>query len=135
MTQSGGQKVTLWGFTNATWLNGKTVTVIANNPALGTFSFYFSGQDGESGSDTGNTAPSDPSNVCRAVRLECGQSLGSDIIYVGDLNVSSSQYMAALSLTGQFSIEIVGENIPAEGVFIDTNGSADTDGVQVTLLY
>src|SRR5579863_4142436 len=34
-----GQKVVLWGFTTATYFNGKTVTVIDNNPATGEFRF------------------------------------------------------------------------------------------------
>lgn len=129
-----GQKVVLWGFTTATYFNGKVVTVIDNNPVTGAFRFAFTNADVSSTSDTGKTAPA-PAQHYRAIRLECSQSLGTDLIYVGDLNVSSTQYMAALSLAGQLSIEIASENIPPESLWIDTNGTADTDEVQVTVIY
>ena len=130
-----GQQVTLWGFTTATYFNGKRISVIDNNPALNSFRFYFTHADVAATGDGGETAPS-PFQHYRAIRLECSQSLGTDIIYVGDLNVSSTQYMAALSLAGQLSIEIAGENIPPEGVFIATNGaSTANDAVMVTCIY
>jgi len=127
-----GQQVTLWGFTTATYFNGKRVTVIDNNPATLSWRFYFNHADVASTSDAGKTAPS-PAQHYRAIRLECGQGNGTDFVYVGDLNVSSTQYMAALSLAGQLSIEIASENIPPEGIFID--GTAGTDTVQVSVLY
>lgn len=128
-----GQQVTLWGFTTATYFNGKRITVIDNNPALNSFRFYFTHANVASTADSsGRTAPS-PAQHYRAIRLECGQGNGTDFVYVGDLNVSSTQYMAALSLAGQLSIEIAGENIPPEGLFID--GTANTDVVQVSLIY
>jgi len=133
-----GQKVILWGFTTTVGLllNGKVVTVIANNPAAGTFSFYFAHADDLSAglADAGNTAPA-PFQHYRAIRLECSQALSTDLIYVGDGNVSSTQYMACLSLAGQLSIELASENIPPEGIWIDTSGSASTDQVMVTLIY
>jgi hypothetical protein len=128
-----GQQVTLWGFTTATYFNGKRITVIDNNPATNSFRFYFKHADVASTADaTGLTAPS-PFQHYRAIRLECGQSNGSDFVYVGDLNVSSTQYMAALSLAGQLAIEIAGENIPPEGLFLD--GTAGTDTCQVSVIY
>ena len=127
-----GQQVTLWGFTTATYFNGKTVTVLDNNPADGSFRFYFTHADVGSTNDAGKTAAA-PAQTYRAVRLEVGQGNGTDWVYVGDGNVSSSQYMAALSLTGQPSIVIAGDNIPANRIFIDGTTSA-TDTVQVTLL-
>ncbi len=127
-----GQQVTLWGFTTATYFNGKRVTVIDNNPALKSWRFYFNHADVASTADAGNTAPS-PFQHYRAIRLECGQGNGTDFVYVGDLNVSSTQYMAALSLAGQLSIEIASENIPPEGIFID--GTSGSDTVQVTVIY
>lgn len=128
-----GQQVTLWSFTTATYFNGKRITVLDNNPATNSFRFYFKHADVASTADTtGLTAPS-PFQHYRVIRLECSQTLGTDIIYVGDLNVSSTQYMAALSLTGQFSIEIAGENVPPEGVWI--TGTGPTDSCQVTLIY
>lgn len=127
-----GQQVTLWGFTTATYFNGKTVTVSNSNPAADSFSFVFDHSNVSSTDDTGYTAAA-PVERYRAIRLECGQSNGSDFVYVGDGNVSSSRYAAALSLTGQLSIEIAGENIPPERVFID--GSADTDTVQISCIY
>ena len=129
-----GQKVVLWGFTTATYFNGKTVTIIDNDPVTGAFRFYFTHANVSSTSDAGNTAPI-PKQQYRAVRLECGQSLGSDIIYVGDLNVSSTQYMAALSLSGQAAIMLASENIRAEEIFIDTSGTSSNDVCQITLIY
>jgi len=130
-----GQQVTLWGFTTATYFNGKRVTVIDNDPKTLSFRFYINHADvGSTADTTGRTAPS-PTQHYRAIRLECSQSLGTDLIYVGDLNVSSTQYMSCLSLAGQLSVEIASENIPPEGLFIDTSGSVSTDAVQVTLIY
>lgn len=129
-----GQQVTLWGFSTATYFNGKVVSVLDCNPAAGSFRFYFNHADVASTNDTGNTAAC-PFQHYRAVRLECGQGLSTDIIYVGDLNVSSTRYVAALSLSGQLSVEIAGDNIPADRIFIDTSGTGAGDTVQVSLLY
>lgn len=129
---AGGQQVTLWGFTVATYFNAKVVSVIDCNPANGSFRFYFNHADVASTADTGNTAAS-PFQHYRVVRLECSLSNGTDIVYVGDLFVSPTRYFAALSLAGQFSIEVASENIPADRIFID--GTADTDSVQVSLIY
>jgi hypothetical protein len=131
---AGGQQVTLWGFATATYFNGKVVSVIDCDPNAGSFRFYFAHADVASTVDTGNTAAS-PFQHYRMVRLECGQGLGSDLIYVGDLNVSSTRYFACLSLTGQFATEIASENIPADRIFILTNGSGSGDTVQVSLIY
>jgi hypothetical protein len=129
---AGGQQVTLWGFTTATYFNGRTVTVLDCNPALNSFRFYFNNANVASTADAGNTATS-PFQHYRVVRLECSQTLGTDIIYVGDLNVSSTRYFAALSLAGQFSIEVASENIPADRIWI--TGTGPTDSVQVSLIY
>ena len=127
-----GQQVTLWGFTTATYFNGKTITVLDNNPSNGSFRFYFNHANVANTADTGNTAAS-PVQRYRTVRLECGQGNGTDLVYVGDLNVSSSRYVAALSLAGQLAIEISSDNIPADRIFIDATSSSDT--VQVSLIY
>jgi hypothetical protein len=127
-----GQQVVLWGFSTATYFNGKKVSVIGNDPSTKSFSFYFNHADVSVTSDTGNTAPI-PAERYRAIRLEAGQGNGTDLVYVGDLNVSYTQYMAALSLTGQLSIEIASENIPPEGLFID--GTSGSDTVQVSVIY
>jgi hypothetical protein len=133
---AGGQQVTLWGFTTATYFNGKTVSVTSNNPQAKSFSFNIAGGGVPfnlgSTADAGNTAPI-PVQRYRAVRLECSQSIGTDIIYVGDLNVSSSRYVAALSLAGQLSVEIAGENIPADRIFI--TGTSSADSCQISLIY
>jgi hypothetical protein len=129
---AGGQQVVLWGFTTATYFNGKKVSVIDCNPVNGSFRFYFNHGNVGSTADTGNTAAS-PFQHYRAVRLECSQSNGTDFVYVGDLNVSATRYVAALSLSGQLSIEIASENIPADGIFID--GTTTGDSVQVSLIY
>ena len=96
---AGGQQVVLWGFTTATYFNGRKITVLDCNPQTNSFRFYFSGHDGDSASDSGNTAPI-PVQRYRAIRLECGLANGTDYVYVGDLNVSDSQYWTALSLAG-----------------------------------
>lgn len=127
-----GQQVSLWGFTTATYFNGVVVSVINCDPNSGSFSFYFNHADVLSTSDAGNTAAI-PVQRYRAVRLECSQSNSTDFVYVGDGKVSSTQYVAALSLAGQLSVEIASENIPAERVFID--GSNTGDKVQVSLVY
>jgi hypothetical protein len=131
-----GQQVTLWAFSTATYFNGKVVTVLDNNPGInggaGSFRFYFNHANVASTADAGNTAPS-PFQRYRAVRLECGQGNGTDIVYVGDLNVSSTRYVAALTLTGQLSVEIAGDNIPVDRVMID--GTSSADKVQVSLIY
>ena len=131
-----GSQVTLWGFTTATYFNGVTVQVIENNSLTGSFSFAFNhanvGSKGSPTADAGNTAPT-PWQHYRAVRLECSQNLGTDLIYVGDKNVSSTKYFACLSLAGQLAIEIVSENIPADRIFID--GTANTDTAQISLIY
>jgi hypothetical protein len=133
-----GQQITMWGFTGAgTALNGKVVSVVNCNPSAnagaGSFSFYFGTTHLVAASDTGLVAPS-PWQHYRAIRLECSQSMGSsDFIYVGDLNVSSTRYVAALSLAGQLSVEVAGENIPADRVFID--GTTSADSCQVSLIY
>jgi hypothetical protein len=129
---AGGQQVTLWGFTTATYFNAKVVSVIDCNPADGSFRFYFNHADVASTADAGNTAAS-PFQHYRVVRLECSLNLGTDLIYVGDLNVSSTRYFAVLSLTGQFSIEIASENIPADRIWITGTGASDS--VQVSLVY
>ena len=131
-----GQQVTLWGFSTATYFNGKNVSVIYNDPVTGSFSFYFNHADvasyGSPTSDAGKTAPI-PVQSYRAVRIECGQALSTDLVYVGDGNVSSSRYIACLSLAGQLSVEVAGENIRAERIFIKSSGA--TDVVQVSLIY
>ena len=126
-----GQQVTLWGFTTATYFNGKTVTVIDNNPLLGSFRFYTTHADVNSTADAGNTAAALWSHY-RVVRLECSAG-NTGIIYVGDLNVSATRYFAALSLTGQFSIEVASENIPGDRLWI--TGTVAADSVQVSTIY
>lgn len=131
---AGGQQVMLWGFATATYFNGKTVTVLDNDPTTGAFRFYFTHANVGSTADTGNTAPI-PVQRYRAVRIECAQNLGTDLVYVGDLNVSSTQYVAALSLTGQLSVVISSDNIPADRIWIVGSNGSGSDSVQVSLIY
>lgn len=130
---AGGQQVTLWGFTTATYFNGLTVSVIDNDPSTNSFRFRIAHADVNSTNDAGNTA-SAPSEHYRAVRLEVDASDSTNIVYVGDLNVTASQYMTALTLAGQSSIVIAGDNIPADRIFI-FGSSATNCKVQVTLIY
>jgi hypothetical protein len=71
-----GQQITMWGFTGtATSMNGKTVSVVNNNPSAnsgaGSFSFYFGTTFLAATSETGLVAPS-PIHVLATV-------LGSDL--------------------------------------------------------
>lgn len=129
---AGGQQVTLWGFSTATYFNGVQITVLDCDPSQDSFRFYFNHADVASTNDAGNTAAA-PVQHYRAVRIEVGQGNGTDFVYVGDLKVSASRYMAALSLTGQSSIVIAGDNIPVERIFID--GTTNGNTVQATLIY
>ena len=128
----GGDQVTLWAFTTATYFNGKTVTVIANNPVAKSFSFAFTHANVGSTADTGNTAVA-PTEQYRSVRLEVDQSAGAGKIFVGDLNVSSSQYAECLSLTAQIAAVIASGTVPPERIMCDT--SVSTTKVQVSLMY
>jgi hypothetical protein len=128
-----GQKVILWGFTTATYFNGKTVTVLDNNPATGAFRFYFTNANVASTSDAGNTAPS-PTERFRAVRIECDGANSTNIVYVGDLNVTATQYTAALTLAAQMAFEVAGENIDASQIQI-FGSSASNCQVHVSLIY
>lgn len=130
---SGGQQVTLWGFTTATYFNGKTITVLDCNPSNNSFRFYFTNANVASTSDAGNTAPS-PKERFRSIRLECSQGNSTNIVYVGDLNVTATQYAAALTLTGQMAYQISGDNIDASRICI-FGSSASNCSVQVSLLY
>lgn len=129
---SGGQQVTLWGFTTATYFNGKQVSVIANNPAANSFSFNTTHADVTSTSDAGKTA-AQPAQQYRSVRIEVDQAAGAAKIYVGDLNVSSTRYAECLTLTGQIAVTLQSGTIPADRIMLDT----DTSGkkVQVSLQY
>lgn len=131
---AGGQQVTLWGFTTATYFNGTTVTVLDNDPVTGSFRFRFNHANVGSTNDAGNTAPS-PVQRYRSVRIECAQGLGTDLVYVGDLNVSSTRYIAALSLAGQLAVEVTGDNIDASRIFIKGSNGAATDSVVVSVIY
>jgi len=129
-----GQQVTLWNFGTATYFNGCTVTVLDNDPITGAFRFRFTHANVASTADTGNTAPI-PVQRYRAVRIECAQNLGTDLVYVGDLNLSTTRYVAALSLAGQLSVEITGDNIPVDRIFIKGSNGAGTDSVVVSVIY
>jgi hypothetical protein len=128
-----GQQVILWGFTTATYFNGKKITVIDNNPLLGSFRFYFTNADVNSTADAGNTAPS-PVERFRSVRIECDAANSTNIVYVGDLNVTATQYAAALTLAGQLAWSISGDNIDASQIEI-FGSSATNCSVHVSLIY
>lgn len=129
---AGGQQVTLWGFTTATYFNGKTVSVISNNPSANSFSFNFTNANVGSTADTGSTA-AQPVQQYRSVRLEVDQAAGAGKVYVGDLNVSSTRYAETLSLTGQIAVTMQSGTIPADRIMLDT--SATGTKVQVSLMY
>jgi hypothetical protein len=126
-----GQEVTLWGFTTATYFNGLTVTVTANNPALFQFSFNTTHANVSYTGDAGNTAMM-PMTKYMKVRLEIDQAASTYKIYVGDKSVSSTQYTACLQLSSQNWVEIDDDNIDASRIFIDTSNTGTY--CQVTLL-
>ena len=132
---AGGQQVTLWGFSGSggNVFNGKVVSVIKNDPVAQSFSFYFSGSPITLTSETTGKAAASPFQHYRAVRIECAQTLGTDNIYVGDASVTSTQYVACLSLAGQLSVVIASENIPADRIWI--TGSGSSDSCLVSLIY
>jgi hypothetical protein len=128
---AGARKVVLWGFSTATYFNGETVDVISMNKAAKSFSFNTTHANVSSTADTGNTAPQ-PVEQYRSVRLEVDQAAGAALIYVGDLNVSSTRYAECLSLTGQIAVTILSGAIPADRIFCDCSGTCN---VQVSLMY
>jgi hypothetical protein len=130
-----GQQVTLWAFgaTFGSLFNGKTVSVISNDPVARSFSFYYNHADISSTADTSGYAAAIPVQQYRAVRIELDSSVSTDTVYVGDFALSTSQYMAALTLAGQMSIEVAGENIRADRIFV--LGSGSSDPVHVSLIY
>lgn len=129
----GGDQVTLWGFTTATYFNGTTVTVISNNPAANSFSFFFTHANVGSTGDTGNTAISPRQGGYRSVRLEVDSAAGAASVYVGDLSVASTRYGELLKLTGQIAVTIASGTIPAERIMCDTSNTGTK--VQVSLQY
>jgi len=133
-----GQQVTLWGFTTTLGqtFNGRTVTVLDCNPDSNSFRFYWTPDtnDHVPEADAGNTAAC-PFEHYRVVRIEVDQANGTDFVYVGDLNVSSSRYVAALSLAGQIAIEIASENIPADRIWMIATNSSATDSVHISLIF
>lgn len=131
---AGGQQVTLWGFTTATYFNGLTITVLDNDPTTDSFRFYFTNANVSNTADAGNTAAI-PVQAYRVVRLEAAQTLSTDLVYVGDLNVSSTRYITVLSLAGTTAIEIAGDNIRADRIFIKGSNGSGTDSVVVSLIY
>jgi hypothetical protein len=118
-----GEQVILYGFSTATYFNGKKVTVLSNN-GTNSFSFAFTHTNVGSTSDSGYAAPCLFEHY-RAVRIEVDQSNESDFVYVGDLNVSSTEYVAALSVSGQLAVEISSENIDACGIWMVSTSSSD----------
>lgn len=129
---AGGQQVCLWGFATAMYFNGCTITVLDCDPSTNSFRFYFAHANVANTSDTGNTAPT-PKQSYRAIRIECSQTIGTDFIYVGDLNVSSTRYITALSLAGQVAVEISSDNLRADRVMLASTATSDT--AQVSLIY
>jgi hypothetical protein len=119
-TFTAGQIVSLYGFTTATYFNGLTLQV--QNPTPTQFSFPTTHADVGSTGDAGKVVPS-PGERYRAIRIEVDQSAAAGKLFVGDLNVSSTQYAACLSLTGQIAFVNSGEAIDPTRIFIDTDTS------------
>lgn len=132
-----GQQVVLWGFTTATYFNGLVVTVTTANPALNQFTFNFTHANVSSTSDAGSTAAV-PLETYRAIRIEIDQASGTNGVYIGDLNLSTTRYYAYILLPtssipwSQVAVEIGREKIPAERVMITGTTGAKC---QVSLLY
>lgn len=65
-----------------------------------------------------------PQDLYHTVRVEIDQSAGANKIYVGDLNVSATRYIACLTLTGQMSVTLQGYNLDPAVIFLDASASA-----------
>jgi hypothetical protein len=113
-----GQQVGFWGVATATFLNN--VRVVVQSVTSTQFTAVFVRANYNSASDSG-TAFTSPIERFRIVRIEVDQSAGAGKIFVGDLNVSSTQYVACLTLTGQIAFEFTGEDIDPSTMFVDTS--------------
>lgn len=145
-----GDQVILWGFTVGTYLNALAVTVLDNNILAGSFRFYFQHANVAFTADAGNTAADKslwnggPSATqpgiaggehFRTVRVEIDAADGTDMIYIGDQNVSASRYFEVLSLTGQQAVEIASENIVGSRLWMVATQTVADPTAHVTLIY
>ena len=128
------QQVNFFGFTTGTYFNGVVANVIAATPSSFSIAFNHAnvGSAAAPQADAGSIFPT-PRDQFQAVRVEIDKGAGSATIFVGDLNVSSSQYAAHLSLTGQIAYVQSGNKVDAHRIYID----ADTNStkVQVSVTY
>lgn len=131
-----GQQVTLWGFSTATYFNGTRVTVISNTAT--SFSFTFAHANVGSTNDAGWTAPA-LKETPRWVAIEIDQAASTGIAYIGDLNTSSTQYYAALTLPtsnqpwSQVHVEIGRDKFDPMTLMATTGATAAK--IQVSLIY
>jgi hypothetical protein len=116
-----GQQIGFFGVGTNTFLNGALVTITRIVSAT-SFEALHSHANVGIGGDTG-TAFAQPAERFRMVRLEIDQSAAGAKIFVGDPNVSSTQYTACLSLSGQLMFEFSGEAIDASRIYVDTSAS------------
>ena|ERR1700751_2001855 len=126
-----GAKVTFWNIGTNTWLSKVTASV-SNVNSTTQIEFPTTHANVASGADTGSAIVSPP-NRYRVVRIEIDQSAGTNKLYVGDFNVSSTQYAATLTLAGQIAFELAGEGIDPTLIFVDA--SASSTKYQMSLVY
>ena len=128
------QQVNFFGFTTGTYFNGVVAQVIYATPLLFAIAFNHAnvGSAAAPTADAGSIFPT-PRDQFQAVRIEVDKGAAAGKIFVGDLNVSATQYAAALSLTTQIAYVQSGNKVDAHRIFVDT----DTNGtkVQVSVTY
>lgn len=133
-TDSTPQQVNFFGFTTGIYFNGVVANILWATPTQFAIAFNHAnvGSAAAPQADAGSIFPT-PRDQFQAVRIEVDKGAGAGVIYVGDLNVTSSQYAAKLSLTGQIAYVQSGNKVDAHRIFIDT----DTNGtkVQVSVTY
>lgn len=134
LVDSTPSQINMFGFTTATYFNGVVAQLLGANPSQLWFAFNHAnvGSAAAPTSDAGSIFPT-PRDQFQAVRIEVDKTAASGKIFVGDLNVSSTQYAAALSLTTQIAYVQSGNKVDAHRIFVDT----DTNGtkVQVSVTY
>lgn len=116
-----GQQIGFFGVGTNTFLNGAIVTVTRVVSATSFEAIYGHANVALAG-DTG-TAFAQLSQRYRVVRFEIDQSAAGAKIFIGDFNVSSTQYVACISLSGQLAYEFSGEAIDPSRIFLDTSAS------------
>jgi hypothetical protein len=128
------QQVNFFGFTTGTYFNGVVANVLWATATQFAIAFNNAnvGSAAAPQADAGSIFPT-PRDQFQAVRIEIDKGAGSATIFIGDLNVSSSQYAAHLSLTGQIAYVQSGNKVDAHRIYLDTD--TNSTKVQVSVTY